>query len=460
MLDSYPFSASDPRQLGEPNRHVKQERQVQRWLLGGFLLMIILLIADVVIGFSTIISIRESVSVLTENQFRSVALIDEVQRVQSSLGSVLYRLSTGSGPADQAQLRGSMSNVESALTKLFHRIPPTDPDIAIWRDVERVSSELALEANRILALPDGTKPDIDKVLEAREHLVVSTAQLIRANHDRAEATNRQIDAVASYQLWEDGILLTGCLIIACLGAWLILKTTTRLFRQITEQNDELARVSWQLLEKQEHLARRLSHELHDELGQSLTALKTNFSRHAASSCVDPAWMNDCSSLLKGSIRSAHEISLLLRPTILDDFGLDSALSWLCERFEERNGIKVQYVSDFPHRMEPETETHLFRIAQEALTNVARHSKSTEVIVMLLYQGHKVRLRITDNGVGLPVALDATRPHFGLTGMRARARSLRGEMAVRSGSGQGTEIDVVFPWMGNEHEEKNPNLVSG
>ncbi len=430
---------------------------MQRWLLGGFLLMIALLIADVMIGFSTIISIRESVSALTESQFRSVALIDEVQRAQSSLGSVLYRLSTGSAPADYAR---SMRNVESTLKELFRRIPRTDPDIAIWRDIERASSELALEANRILALPDGTKPDIDKALEAHERLVSYTAQLIRANHDRAEATSRQINAIASYQLWEDGILLAGCLIVACVGAWLILKMTTRLYRQITEQNAELAQVSWQLLEKQEHLAQRLSHELHDELGQSLTALKVNFSRHAASSCVDPAWMNDCSSLLKESIRSAHEISLLLRPTILDDFGLDSALNWLCERFEERNGIKVQYVSDFPHRMEPETETHLFRIAQEALTNVVRHSEGTEVIVKLLYQDDKVRLRITDNGVGLPAMLDATRPHFGLTGMRARARSLRGEMVVRSGSGQGTEIDVVFPWMGNEHEEKNPNLISG
>ena len=109
---------------------------------------------------------------------------------------------------------------------------------------------------------------------------------------------------------------------------------------MTVQSEELSQVSWQLLEKQELLAQRLSRELHDELGQSLTALKTNFSRHAAADRVDPSWMQDCNDLLKGSIRSAHEISELLRPTLLDELGLDSALLWLCERFEERNGMKV------------------------------------------------------------------------------------------------------------------------
>lgn len=458
MLESHSFTFSDPGQSGAPGGHAKEERQVQRWLLGGFLLMIVLLLADVVIGFSTIISIRESVSDLAESQFRNVALIDEVQRAQSSLGSVLYQISFGRKGMEPAQLRVAVSNVESTFQRLFDRVPPTDPDIEIWRDVERTASALTLETNGILTLPHGQEPDLGKLLEAREQMVSATLRLIRANHSRAEAISHQIDAVAAYQFWEDGALLVGCLIVACVGAWLILRTTTRLFGQITEQNAELTRVSWQLLEKQENLARRLSHELHDELGQSLTALKTNFSRHASFRCADPAWMNDCSSLLKESIRSAHEISLLLRPTMLDDFGLDSALGWLCERFEERNGIKVRYVSDSPPRMGPETETHLFRIAQEALTNVVRHSGSTEVIVTLHYQNGNMRLRIADNGVGLPTTQDSTRPHLGLTGMRARARTLRGEMAVRTGSGQGTEIDVVFPWNGNEHKEENPNLV--
>jgi signal transduction histidine kinase len=229
-----------------------------------------------------------------------------------------------------------------------------------------------------------------------------------------------------------------------------------------EQSQELTRVSWQLLEKQESLARRLSRELHDELGQSLTALKTNFSRHSASSCVDLSWMRDCTDLLKDSIRNAHEISQLLRPTVLDDFGLDSALSWLCERFEERNRIQVKYLADFHERLEEQTETHVFRIAQEALTNVARHANASIVRVTLRKETNLVSLEVADNGIGLPARKEIPHTSFGLTGMKARARSLRGVMRIASTPGHGTTLFVTFPLRDkslrdkqDEQENQNP-----
>jgi signal transduction histidine kinase len=225
---------------------------------------------------------------------------------------------------------------------------------------------------------------------------------------------------------------------------LFLWTGTRIYYRLSQQSEELNRVSWQLLERQELLAQRLSRELHDELGQSLTALKTNFSRHASAGCADSSWMQDCTELLKGSIRSAHEISQLLRPTLLDDFGLDSALSWLCERFEERNGIKVSYQSDFHWRLDEQAETHIFRIAQEALTNVARHSEATTVDVLFSKQFGIVRLKISDNGVGLKSRPAGSLSAFGLTGMKARARSLEGEMIIESAPGKGVVIEVSFP----------------
>jgi two-component system sensor histidine kinase UhpB len=212
-----------------------------------------------------------------------------------------------------------------------------------------------------------------------------------------------------------------------------------------------------LLEKQELLARRLSHELHDELGQLLTALKTNFSRHSAV-CGDPAWAGDCAQLLKDSIRSTHEISQLLHPTILDDFGLDSALAWLCERFEERHHIEVRYGSSFLDRLDPQTETHLFRIAQEALTNVARHSSATLVTIQLSEEQNAARLRIADNGVGMSPQSDPAVPSFGLTGMKARARSLEGEVTIRSSPGEGTVINVLFPKRELVNAKENPHLV--
>ncbi|MFL6351822.1 MAG: hypothetical protein ACJ74Z_08220 [Bryobacteraceae bacterium] len=309
------------------------DRKLLRLLTIGFTLIIALLGMDGFIGFRAILSIRKNVATLTAVQFRNVASIDEVQRAQLSLSSVLYGLPGNSGQQNRREFEVSVSRIKQNLRHLFAQIPTGDPDIQVWREVEEASSAATAEADRILHLAPGV-PDFRDFIKRRERLQDVTAKLIAANHHRAEETKRQIDRIASIQLIEDGTLLTGCLLVACLCAALVLRTATGLYGKITDQAKELGLVSWQLLEKQESLARRLSHELHDELGQCLTALKTGFSRHAASSCVDKAWMQDCVQLLKESIRSAHEISQLLRPTILDDFGLDSALSWLCERFEE------------------------------------------------------------------------------------------------------------------------------
>jgi signal transduction histidine kinase len=242
-----------------------------------------------------------------------------------------------------------------------------------------------------------------------------------------------------------------------LCAWYVLRTASRLFRQITEQANELAQVSWQLMEKQEVLARRLAHELHDELGQSLTALKANFTRLVGLQGADPQWVEDCSQLLRDSIRSTHEIAQLLRPTILDDFGLDSALAWLCDRFEERNRIEVMYESDFHGRLDAQTETHLFRIAQEALTNVARHAQAKYVEMSLIRKGDTLKLTVVDDGVGMPASVDRSHPHLGLTGMRARARSLGGELSLRNAPEHGAKLEVVLPWKEPVREE-DPYLV--
>jgi signal transduction histidine kinase len=155
-------------------------------------------------------------------------------------------------------------------------------------------------------------------------------------------------------------------------------------------------------------------------------------------------MQDCVELVKGSIRSAHEISQLLRPTVLDDFGLDSALAWLCERFEERHKVEVLYRSEFPWRIHEQAETQVFRIAQEALTNVARHSQATHVEVIFSKQGNVVRLKVSDNGVGLRPRGEGAGSSFGLTGMKARAHSLGGELYISSSPGQGVSIQLEFP----------------
>jgi len=199
------------------------------------------------------------------------------------------------------------------------------------------------------------------------------------------------------------------------------------------QAGELSRVSFRMLETQEATARRFSHELHDELGGSLTAIKANLTNSGP--------IEDSIKLVDDAIANVRTLSQLLRPTILDDFGLDAGIRWLAERFSERTHIDVDYRSQFSGRLPDETETHLFRIVQEALTNVARHANASRVTIFLRAENGNIRLTVSDNGRGL---LDAPGTGMGLTGMRARASSAGGDCAISSTTGGGVTIDVTAP----------------
>lgn len=429
-----------------------KERLAFLFLIGGFLLTIVLLALDGLVGFHGAASTRESLSAITENQLLNVVLIGQIQQLQSLLNSIRQQAAGKnlSHPTEQEEIH----RVGKSVNDLFATVPADSPDLPTWSKIQSKLAWITEEADRILSLPPDQEPDTTGLAQAGEEVAVSTASLIQSTYKRAQTTKLQIEEGARHQSVEDGILLAGCLAVA----FLLFLTGIRIYYRMNEQSHELSRVSWQLLEKQESLARRLSHELHDELGQSLTALKTNFSRHSTLTCSEPAWMDDCAELLKESMRSAHEISQLLRPTILDDFGLDSALGWLCERFEERNRVKVRYLSNFRGRLDEQAETHLFRIAQEALTNVARHAHATAVNVQLAKRNEVVDLTISDNGTGFTSTPKLHSQSFGLTGMKARARSLSGTMKIRTRAGHGTLVEVSFPVSQMAHEETNSHLV--
>ena len=166
-----------------------------------------------------------------------------------------------------------------------------------------------------------------------------------------------------------------------------------------------------------------------------------------------AFLEDSIRLTDDAIRSVRQRSQLLRPTILDDFGLDAGLSWLCEGFMQRTGIEVDYRSSHQSRLPDDTETQLFRSAQEALTNVARHSGATKVTVELGTKNGRIRLRVTDNGKGLGSAEQGVRT-FGMMGMRTRARVAGGVFRVTSPESGGLTVDVRIPIPPDDNEESH------
>jgi signal transduction histidine kinase len=190
------------------------------------------------------------------------------------------------------------------------------------------------------------------------------------------------------------------------------------------------------------MARRFSHEMHDELGQSLSALRRMLSRVSESDVVRVR--QEALMIVDEVLQSVRKLSQVLRPVILDDFGLDSGLRWLCDRFTERTQISVTYSSDCSERLAENAETHLFRIAQEALTNIARHAEATNASVSLRTRDRTIELEVMDNGRGIHLINEAKAPSLGMVGMRARARQLGGELLVQNQKKGGLRLVVQVP----------------
>jgi signal transduction histidine kinase len=267
----------------------------------------------------------------------------------------------------------------------------------------------------------------------REHLVQSgrgaelEALIVRETQDL-------IDRL----IWVLGL----CILLAAGTAGLTVWIIQRAFARLEWQSAELSRVSWHMLDGHEKMARRFSHEMHDELGQSLSGLRRMLSMIADGNFG--AMRQECIGIVDEVLQNVRKLSQILRPVILDDFGLDSGLRWLCERFSQRTQIPVQYESNWTGRLDSNEETHLFRITQEALTNIARHAEATAASVSLTVKGSTIHLEISDNGQGLKPASGEKSPSLGMVGMRARARQLGGELTIENRKEGGLHIHVEVP----------------
>ena len=283
----------------------------------------------------------------------------------------------------------------------------------------------------------------------REHLIQSPRE--------AEIETRIVRQ--SKELMDDLTSVLGlCFLLAAGTGGLTVWIIQRAFARLEWQSAELAHVSWHMIDGHEKMARRFSHEMHDELGQSLSGLRRMLSR-APDAEIGPI-RQECVEVVDEVLQNVRKLSQVLRPVILDDLGLDSGLRWLCERSSQRMQIPVEYTSNYTERLAESEETHLFRITQEALTNIARHSEATSARVSLLVDGETVRLEISDNGHGLRIPPGQKSQSLGMVGMRARARQLGGELVVENLEKGGLRVRVEAPLRkaGLDAEQEDPGFV--
>jgi PAS domain S-box-containing protein len=220
---------------------------------------------------------------------------------------------------------------------------------------------------------------------------------------------------------------------------------------LRESENRLRILSSQLLAVQENERKRISRELHDSIGQSLSAIKfrvENILQEVGESRVKP--LEDLIPIIQESIEEARRIQMDLRPSILDDLGILATLSWFCREFEKiYSTIRIEKLVQIQeNEVSTQLKTVIFRIMQEALNNVAKHSKANFILLSLRKTDGTIELTIQDNGQGFDLnevlSIESSRRGLGLTSMRERAELSGGSFVIESVRGKGTIVRATWP----------------
>lgn len=347
----------------------------------------------------------------------------------------------------EAQLRAYMQEVASPVERdHWARLQQELTDYWTSREVALMERTVRGPLEAAVLLRQRVVPSRETVLEIVDQL----GALQAASSERQQADAReQYDAIRS-RLVSIGL---ATLLMAVVVAVFSSRHAAHLEARIEEQRrvehqtrEELERLSASLVDVQEQERRTLARELHDEVGQALTALKMDIGialRSEGQPRARPA-LEEARDIAESTLRNVRDLSQLLHPSMLDDFGLPATLTAHLRSFSQRTGIRAQLAETVDVRLPAQLEVGIYRISQEALNNVARHSGATACTITLSAGDGMLRLTVEDNGRGIGSLAHVPRG-LGLIGMRERAQALGGQFAIEHRPGGGTRVQVTLPF---------------
>jgi signal transduction histidine kinase len=351
----------------------------------------------------------------------------------------LRRLTDDRGE-NESRLRGLQTQLEEYWQTL-------DP-LFDWTPTEKLTRSAAFLRREVL-------PRREAVLTIAQEIEEFNNATMAAQHADVTTQHAAFRSDLHTLLWRS--LLLG--IVVAITAVIRLRVLERRSdeqRTIAEEAERQMRtLSQQLVATQEEERKKLSRELHDQVGQVLTALRMELGRiertQSAGDRSVVAAVAECRHLVDHMVRTVRDLALGLRPSMLDDFGLQPALEWHVREFSRRSGLPIELeVTGVPDALPEPHRICIYRVVQEALTNCARHASATNIRVRVSGAADGLEVLVTDDGVG--VRPEHRRDGMGLRGMEERARELGGTMTLRASANTGTALRIRLPLPAPSPEE--------
>jgi len=447
---------------------MRSPRTIKGALLTGFLVIFAVWLASTFYFTGRLADAQQRTAAIHARYVKAQELLFAV-RSQVLLGSIYVRdalIETAESSAAAAAARDQVSALQAQVSQELeqYKAIASGDDNAGWVRLQEELDDYWEAASRLVAPDAGNHLAtaqarlLGQVIPKRDVIVELSDDIRQVMTDDFDREQKELDTanrqVRRRTLEATAIaLIIGCA-IAALSTWYI----GRLEADVLEHHDEIARnrqelqhLSGRLVRAQEEERKAIARELHDEIGQALTAVDVGLAVAEGAVSADGragAAIHEARIITQGALGGVRDLAQLLRPSMLDDFGLPETLKWYLRKFSDRTGVRTELIEDRLHeRLSIDIEVCVYRTIQEAMTNVSRHAQATACRVFVQRLAASLIVTVEDDGVGLQApgtGAAARREGLGLVGIRERVSELGGTFRIDGKSGNGTRLTIELP----------------
>jgi signal transduction histidine kinase len=385
------------------------------------------------------VAMRDMVS--SDEPYPLTAWAAQFQRIRTDLDDAI-RLEAGSSSISRTPEQSSF------LTSSFTQF---------WDAVDRVFA-LARDGKE----KDAREQIQFSVQERQAALSTAVARLLIQNTESEEQAGQRIVQIYDRVQRQVYVFLAATLLAILLSGLSLIRRNRRLFARLAEVSERRSELAQKLIATQESTLRYISRELHDEFGQILTAVGSMLRRagtHAPEGSTLRTDLNEVLQIVQSTLESVRSLSQALHPVMLDEAGLETTLDWYIPTVERQTGIIISYEKQgVPFAVDGSAGVHIYRVVQEALNNVARHSNAKQAWVRLCFLPHTLELEVEDHGVGFTGRSD--NHGIGLVAMRERSELMGGQILFSRPPEGGTRLQLVIPREKVEFYGKEDHSLAG